>query len=144
MGYSRGDLSVMKKIYVFWWTIVLSVYSFFVWAAPATNMQLTYDIDKQVLHVEADHPTDRPERYFIQRAVVTKDSQESQEFYFPRQTSPAKFIADLEYPANPGNHLDVKLFSSEGGTAQGSLDVMRTEQKKEKDSDEKKTVPNRW
>ncbi|MBI3601583.1 MAG: hypothetical protein HY209_01630 [Candidatus Omnitrophica bacterium] len=132
----------MKTIYVLWWVMVFGVYSSLVGAAPASNIQLSYDTDKQTLHVEADHPTDRLDRYFIRRVVVTKNPQESQEFYFSRQTSPAKFIADLDYPANPGDHLEVQLFASEGGTTQGSLDVIKAEQAK--DGDEKKTVPDRW
>lgn len=112
------------------------------WAAPATNVELTYNLETQTLHIDANHPTDRMDRYYIQRVVVSANSASEQTFSFPRQTSPAKFSADLSYSANGGDHIDVKIYSSEGGLAIASLDITRPPEQK-KDSNESKTVPNR-
>ncbi len=104
-------------------SVLIVLISSFAWATPATHVQLKYDLDTHMLHIDADHPTDRLDRYFVQRVVITKNSQETQDFNFPRQTRPDKFIADLDYKASPGDHLDAELFSSDGGVGKGNLDI---------------------
>jgi|GEM_PF-6348318 len=103
--------------------IFLSCVASLAWCGPAFNVQLGYDVNKHILHIDADHPTDRLDRYFIQKVVVIKNSGETQDFYFSRQTRPDKFLVDLNYTASVGDHLDVKLYSSEGGIGQGSFDI---------------------
>lgn len=129
----------MKKLFLC--SIFLSFTSSFVWAEPATNMQLIYNVDTQTLHIEANHPTDRLDRYFIRKVVVTKNSKETQDFQFFRQSRADKFIENLTYKAGPDDRLDVELFSSNGGTVKESLVILRTESNKK--SDEKETLPNR-
>ena len=121
---------------IFFYLIVINS---LLWAAPATNLQITYDKEKQTLHIDANHPSDRLEKYFIQRVELIKNSGETEIFPFHRQTRPDKFIVDLNYSLEDLDHLDVKLFSSEGGLVQGSVDIPKSKEK----SDEKKTVPNR-
>jgi hypothetical protein len=91
------------------------------WTAPATNLQLNYDSKK--IDIDADHPSDRLDRNFIQKVVVTRNSKDKQIFYFTHQTSASKFITTLDYAASPGDHLDIELYSSEGGLTQSSIDV---------------------
>jgi hypothetical protein len=110
----------MKKLLVLIF-LFFNIHS--VGATPPTNLQLAYNLDTRKLHIEADHPTDRPDRYFVQKVTVIKNSKEKQYFYFPRQTSVSKFIADLAYEAVPGDYLDIEVRCSQGGAAQGSIDV---------------------
>ncbi|MBF0490198.1 MAG: hypothetical protein HQL15_06195 [Candidatus Omnitrophica bacterium] len=105
--------------------------SAFVLAAPATNIYLSYDVSTQLLHVEANHPSDRLERYYIQRVVVTCKDGNSQEFTFSRQSRPDKFVADLEFLAQPGDRCDVVLFASDGGRSQAVLEIPESKIKKE-------------
>ena len=112
----------MKRIILFILGVFVSTNG---WAVPATNVRLNYNLDTQILHVEADHPTDRLDRYYIRSVVVTTNSKESKNFYFPRQISPSKFMADLNFIAKGGDHLDIQIFSSEGGMATASLDISK-------------------
>ena len=113
------------------------------WASPATNIQLDYNADTHMLHIEADHPTDRMDRYYVRLVTIVANNQkESQSFTFPRQYSPSKFIGDMNYAAKPGDHLDIQIYSSEGGLATTSIDVPKPAGEKG-NTNEQETVPVR-
>lgn len=128
----------MQKFIIFLIGLILSSYSS--WATPPTHIQLSYDLDAQKLHIEVNHPSDRLDKHYIHKVVVVKNSQAAQEFYFTRQGEPAKFIANLDYKADAGDHLDVQFFCIQGGTAQSSLDIQKPEEKKD---DGQKIISNR-
>ena len=100
-------------------------------ATPARNVVLTYNDNLKKLSVKADHQTDRMDRYFVKRVVVQSNMQEEKSFFYNRQSSPTDFNADLDYTASPGEHLDVSLYSSEGGMVTASLDIPKAEVTKE-------------
>ena len=108
-----------KLIFLFFSIIFLNVPG--AWAAPATHLHLSYDSKK--IYIDADHPSDRLDRDFIQKVAVTKNAKDKLSLYFTHQISASKFVVALDYIANPGDHLDVELYSSEGGMAQGSIEV---------------------
>ena len=108
-----------KSIFLLFYVFCSSVSS--VWGAPAINLQLSYDSKK--IYIDADHPSDRLDRDFIQKVVVTRNSNDKKYFYFSHQKSASKFIAILDYPANTGDHLGIELYSSEGGITQGGIDI---------------------
>jgi hypothetical protein len=118
------------KILVLWSILVIRVS--LVLAVPATNIRLSYDMDTSLIHVEADHPTDRMERYFIRRVVVIKNKKDAKDFYFTRQTKPDGISIDLNYQVEPGDHIEVQLYSTEGGIAQESFDVPGLQPKQKK------------
>ena len=130
----------MKKFYIFLIGLILSMYSSFSGATPPTHIQLSYDIEAQKLYIEANHPSDKLDKHYIHKVVVVKNSQEAQEFYFTRQGEPAKFVTNLDYKADAGDHLDVQLFCIQGGKAQSSLDISKPEEKKDNDQ---KVISNR-
>ena len=96
---------------------------------PASNVQLSYNVDKQVLHVEADHPSNRLTVNFVRRVIVIKtskldpDKPETQEFNFTHQTTAAKFIADLEYKTKEEDHLTVTVYANLGGSASADITI---------------------
>ena len=109
--------------------IILNLVISYAGASPANNLQLAYDIDKQAIHIDANHPSDRLDRYYVSQVIITKNSKEKQYFYFSRQRSANKFVEDVDCQAQAGDHLDIELHSSEGGIAQGSIDVPKPEGK---------------
>jgi len=98
-------------------------------ATPATQLELSYK--DQMIHIRANHPSDHLDSHYIQRVVVMKNLKEKQYFYFPRQTSANQFKADLNYPANPGDYLEIEIYCSQGGVARGKIDVTEQETRKE-------------
>jgi hypothetical protein len=106
--------------------IVLILFPSICLAAAAINVQLTYNVETKRVHLEASHPTDHPEKNFIRRVVFTINSQVSQAFSYARQKSPVKFVEYYELKVEPGDHIDVQMYSSEGGLAEASLDIPKS------------------
>jgi hypothetical protein len=120
-------IKIMKALIIF---LVVLFASCPVWATPVTHLQLGYNIDTHTLYIEGDHPTDR-DRHFIQRVLVTKNSKEKKDFYFSHQSRADKFIAEINYTAIEGDHLDVEVYCSQGGVAQEGIDIKAPTLKKE-------------
>jgi hypothetical protein len=114
------SMTIKYKFIIFFCFVFYSYYSS-AWGAPATNLQLSHDLQK--INIEADHPSDRLDRNFIQKVVVIRNSKDKQYFYFSHQTRADKFVTALDYVTNPGDHLDIELYSSEGGITKGSMDL---------------------
>jgi hypothetical protein len=99
-------------------------------ATPPTGLEIGYSVDSHTLFINADHPTDR-DRHYIHEVIVTRNSQDKQYFYFSHQARADKFIVELDYTALPGDHLDVELYCSQGGSEKASIDVSSPNQVKE-------------
>lgn len=126
----------------FWIALSFIFLSSLGWATPATNLNIGYSLDTHTLFLDADHPTDRQDRYYIHEVVVTRNGQDQQHFYFSHQARADKFIANLDYVANPGDHLDIKLVASEGGVTEGSIDVAAPSSMRER-NEQTPPVPDR-
>ena len=113
-------IRIMKIIHVLFVIILLDIS--FVWAAPATELKLGYDLDKHILSINAKHPVDR-ERHHIQKVIVLKNLLEKKEYSFSHQTRADRFIEDIDYKAISTDHLDVELYCSQGGETKGSIDI---------------------
>lgn len=94
-------------------------------AAPPTDVTVNYDAKNSALSVRAQHPTDRPERYYVRTMEIYKNGVKDKTITFPRQTYAWGIEETVEYPAQPGDHLNVVLFASEGGS--GSAETVVTE-----------------
>ncbi len=87
-------------------------------ATPARNVEIAYDTQKHIIHVSADHPTDKLDKHFIRRVTVEVNGKAGGEWSFARQTSAGHFNADLPFESKGGEHLKIKLYCSQGGTAE--------------------------
>ena len=92
------------------------------WATPPTEIKLLYDSSKQLLHVEAQHPSSRLERHFLHKLVITQNSTEVQTLYFTRQTQPWGMSTDIALPAKGGDQVNVHIWCIQGG--EGSADIV--------------------
>ena len=106
------------------------VFSSVAFATPASDINLKYDLKKNVLHISAKHPTDRKERYYIRRVMVYDNDVMVKEVTFPRQKNPVAFEEDIELTAVTGDRIRVEMFSSEGGKALGEYIVEPSSEKK--------------
>jgi hypothetical protein len=97
--------------------------------SPATQLKITYL--NHAIEIEANHPSQRLDRHYIKKVVVTRNLKEKQYFYFPRQSSSNKFIANLAYKAAPGDYLELEFFCSQGGVALGKLNIPQDIKEKE-------------
>jgi hypothetical protein len=106
-------------------------------ATPPLNTVIKYDAATETLHVEASHPSDKLDKHFIRRMHVDIAGK-AEDFTFTRQRLAAGFQEDVKVKANPGDHIEVKLFCSQGGTVVGSLDIPPEEAPPEPAPQEKK------
>jgi hypothetical protein len=92
-----------------------------VWATPPREIKLTYDKEKQILQVQAQHPSDRLERHYLRRLVITQNDSEVKVINFPRQTLAWGFSVDVDLPAQGDDVIRAELFCSQGGHGAGEL-----------------------
>jgi hypothetical protein len=85
------------------------------WATPPVSIDLSYDPNKGILHVEAGHPTQNLEKNFIRLMIVYVNGQQASSFNYFRQAAYDKFTDDVTVTANAGDVVKVDLFSAEGG-----------------------------
>lgn len=93
------------------------------WATPPSEVTVSYDQDKQVLHVEAKHPSDRLERHFLRVMKISHDATELKTVTFPRQTLAWGLSTDVDLPTKGGEHIKVELFCSQGGHKDATIDI---------------------
>ncbi len=105
--------------------LVLAVFCVSVnaWATPPQSVTLTYDLDKQLLHVSAAHPTDKLDKHFLRRIVVYKNDAQVDTVNLPFQRSPAGVEQDIPVTAVGGDKLSVEISCSKGGVGKGEVNV---------------------
>ena len=95
-------------------------------ATPPTSIDLSYDLTKGMLHVEAVHPSfDLDKSYVRLMNVYVNGDQVSTLNYF-RQTDNKEFIDDVPLTAQVGDVIKVDLFCSLGGEMAQELTVTKT------------------
>ena len=106
--------------------VMLMAGASFVWAAPPTEMEISYDPAQGTLHVEAKHISDHLNKHYLRRLVIYRNGAKEQEIAYTRQKYPSKFIEDIPFIAKPGETIAVEVFSSEGGTKRVELTIAST------------------
>ena len=104
--------------------VVMVIFLPLAYATPPTQIDLTYDLDKGNLHIEAKHPTDNLNKHYLRRLVVYKNDIQEQEFSYIRQTLPSKLVEDVAITAKIGDVLAVELFCKDGGSKKELLTVL--------------------
>ena len=94
-------------------------------ATPPKDIHLEYNPDTGELTIRAAHVSQDLNKHYIRRAVVVKNTQEPQNFYFTRQTQPDQFEATVTFRVDVGDQVSVKLYCSEGGVGEASLDIQQ-------------------
>ena len=93
-------------------------------AHPPSGMTLSYDKEKEVLHIDISHVTHRPRKHFIRKVVVSKNEGVIDTVSFVQQTSSTALAVDVPVSAVAGDTLSVKAICSEAGIARESLTVL--------------------
>ena len=92
-------------------------------ATPPTSINLTYDLAKGNLHVEAVHPSfDLTKSYVRLMLVYVNDGQVSSLNYF-KQNDYNEFYDDVPLTAQVGDIIKVDLFCTLGGEMSKELKV---------------------
>jgi len=117
-------------------TAVLGVFISMAWATPPTSISLSYDLDKQSLHVEAIHPSFDLEKSYVRlmNVYVNGDQQYTQDYF--KQNDHNKFTDDVPVTAKEGDLIKVELFCSLGGDMSQDLKVGKGISTADSDPDE--------
>ena len=93
------------------------------YATPPSQMDLTYDPDKGILHVEAHHPVDNMSTHYLRRLVLYQNGAQVKEMFYFKQNAPVKFTEDIPVPAKEGDVLAVEVSCLKGGSKRAEMTV---------------------
>jgi len=105
----------MKKVIIFT-AVVLMLTSTIVGAHPPREMEVSYDLQKQVLLVKMLHVVRNPTDHRIARVIITKNDEEREVVPFPAQTSAQKFEESIPFEAMVGDELTIKAICNKAGS----------------------------
>ena len=117
----------------------LNIYSFFIFlfyaamasATPPSEILLSYDTDKSILHVSARHPSERLQRHYLRRLVISKNDVVVQTVTFSSQKLASGLEEDIEFKADPGDKISVEVFCSQGGSKKAELLIPKPDGEKD-------------
>ncbi len=92
-------------------------------ATPPSDISISYDPIKNILHISAHHPTDRMSRHYLRTVVISKNGTAADTKIFSRQSSPSGIEEDIAFEAIKGDKIGVVVSCSQGGSAEASTTV---------------------
>ncbi|MBI4308850.1 MAG: hypothetical protein HY591_00810 [Candidatus Omnitrophica bacterium] len=110
------------KLNIFFFSMFL-LYAATSFATPPSDMSLTYDKEKNIVHVSAKHPSGRLERHYVRRLVIYKNDGPVETLNFPRQKLAAGLEEDIELKAGPGDRISIEAFCSQGGSGKAQIEI---------------------
>jgi len=113
-----------KKIMIIILLILgLVVNSYCVSGHPASNVDLKYDFDNQILNATISHNTDDTNTHFIEKVEVYKNGVTIIEENYISQPSSNTFTLSFDVSTNDGDVLKVETECSISGKTQDSITV---------------------
>jgi len=101
-------------------TLCLLVTIFFIWvnqglAQPPAQIDFEYDSQTKMLKVKIAHISINVRRHYIRRLIVTKNSENPQDFYYTNQPQAEGMTVDVPLVAKTGDTIKVKAICSQAG-----------------------------
>ena len=93
----------------------------FVWATPPKEIQLEYDQEKKVLHMDLKHVSSNPRKHYLRRVFIYKNSEEAIVRYYTKQTTPQGLTDDIAIDLSPGDKVRVLAVCSDAGRKEETL-----------------------
>ena len=112
----------MKKVVILT-AVVLMLSSTIAGAHPPRDMEVSYDLQEQVLLVKMLHVVRNPTDHRIARIVVTKNEEERLVIPFAAQTSARKFEESIPFEAKAGDKLTIKAICNKAGSQTVTITV---------------------
>ena len=95
------------------------------WATPPISVTITYDLNRQVLHIDAPHPSDKLDKHYLRKVQIYLNGKEAATVFYPRQKLPSGLAEDISFAAEAGDNISVELTCSQGGIGKASLDISK-------------------
>ncbi len=90
-------------------------------ARPPTAINLSYDLEKRNLHIEAEHVTKNPRKHFIRQIIVYKNDVRVEKRFYVQQTSASMLTEDFALEAASTDALRVEVVCNEAGRKEATL-----------------------
>ena len=102
--------------------LLLSIVSFIVSAHSPSSIELSYDIDTQILSVDISHSVADPNNHYIKEVEIEKNGEEYMNEQYTSQQSSSSFT-DMYVITAAGDSLKVTGYCSISGSISGSITV---------------------
>ena len=99
-------------------------------AHAPSKIDLTYDADKKVLHLEMTHVSTNLLKHYIRKIIIYKNEEEVQNIYLVKQTTASTVVEDVPLEAKDGDVIRVKAICAEAGYKEESLTIREKEKDK--------------
>lgn len=120
----------MKKTFIF--LLTFSIFNLQpVFAHPPTDMKLSYNIEKGVLHIEMTHVTKDIREDGIRQLLIYKNAEEPIAITIVKQTTPHSLVEDFSLKAVVGDTIRVRAISKRGGYSDQTIIISEEEKDKE-------------
>lgn len=101
----------------------LSLVPLAVHSHPSSNMELTYDGDRQALNVTISHGVSNADTYYIEKLEITKNDALYLSRDYTSQQITSMFTYSFDVPASEGDKLGVAALCTQYGSLEKSLVV---------------------
>ena len=95
----------------------------FSWATAPSAIDMEYDAENKIFHVEVKHISHNMNKHYIRRLIVYKNDEEVGKFTYPKQTSPNGLIEDLPLEAKSGDIIRVSAICNEAGPSEETFTI---------------------
>ena len=92
------------------------------WARPPASIDLQYDPEAKVLHVNVPHVSVAHQDY-IRKLIVYVNGKESQDFVYPKQTSKEGLTQDVSLEPSSGDTIEVLAICNKAGRMKVELKI---------------------
>lgn len=99
-------------------------------AHPPSDLELSYDLEKQTLYVKMRHTTHDPREDYIRKIEISVNGQEPILKHYTIQLNTLEFSEYVSLAAKEGDSIRIKAFSKEGGSSEATMLVPKKEEKK--------------
>ncbi len=103
-------------------------------AAAPLKIDLSYDQEKETLHIDVTHHSHNQNEHFIKKIIIKKNSEAPVTLYFRLQVDHVHFITDAPLKAQPGDVIEVEATDNKGGSKSETLVVPEVEEEQPKAS----------
>lgn len=103
--------------------LLLSIVSFIVSAHSPSNIELSYDIDTQILSIDISHSVADPNNHYIKEVEIEKNGEEYMNEQYTSQQSSSSFTDTYVITDADGDSLKVTGYCSISSSISGSITV---------------------
>jgi len=112
---------MLKKLFLI--LTIIACFTATASAHPPSNIKLTYDPETEILHVSLIHRSSDPRSHRIRKIILYQNDEETDHFFYPKQTNGAGLEEDLYIEVESGDVVRIKAICSEAGSGEAEITI---------------------